>query len=304
MVLPYGDLFRLLTPPVASSTGGSSSLTDINLVITGGGFSFYYATGICGVLAELKRSQRLRIHHYYGVSSGALACACLLADINITTWIDHYPKIYNEYNDPEGQGRDFIGIFRDILHTHLPDDIHLRANGILHITVRPYKSLLQTHVISQYPSRQYLIDALLGSCSIPYISINALGYCLEIDGSPSLVIDGVTPPQPCHHDNEYPTLEVNLMSYNLSYAEKFRPTLTSIDFLVMHGCIDIYKFLVKNGTPTVASPATTTMIDTNRSLIAANNAQVLAIVPPLPPLMASLDPHQHLTLYNKVQTLW
>lgn len=237
MDLPYEDIFRRLGSDLSNK---KDIPPDINLIVTGGGFTGYYATGIFGILIEMMNRNLIKIHHYYGASVGAMACTCLLGNISMLQWIKYYQVVREDYAQ---NGTYPIEAFRKILVQVLPEDIHLRANGRLHISVRPYSSLLNEHVINQYHSKQNLIDVVLASCTIPFITINQIGYNLLHNGSQLLTIDGIWPPRP-NHDNEYPTLKINLMQYLLPYRHRLTPTLKSIDLLIMHGCIDGYNFFM------------------------------------------------------------
>ena len=71
----------------------------------------------------------------------------------------------------------------------LPDDAHVRASGRVHVAisrVRPYGGL-RVQRVSEFRSREDLIDALMASCHLPLLANGKLTTSFRgkvvIDGS-------------------------------------------------------------------------------------------------------------------------
>ncbi len=143
-------------------------LENTSFMFGGGLYAWPYHAGVASYLQEhglVHDEARL-----YGVSSGTVPAVLLACGVNI--------KLVGllaamRCNDAHANAR--VGPFLnpqkvqqtfDMFARVLPDDAHLRASGRLHIVVTELPTM-RLRVLSRFPTRDALCDALKASMSIP-----------------------------------------------------------------------------------------------------------------------------------------
>ncbi|XP_029172117.1 patatin-like phospholipase domain-containing protein 2 isoform X2 [Nylanderia fulva] len=141
----------------------------MNFSFAGGGFLGIYHVGVA---IGLKKHVPHLLNKISGASAGAIAACCLLCDASLDTMngVLHIAR--------EAQ-KHLLGAFTphfdlqlvllETVEKLLPDDAHIRVNGKLHI------SLTRVHdrknvIISQFDSREDLLQALLAASFVPVFS--------------------------------------------------------------------------------------------------------------------------------------
>uniref|UniRef100_V5GTR4 triacylglycerol lipase n=1 Tax=Anoplophora glabripennis TaxID=217634 RepID=V5GTR4_ANOGL len=143
----------------------------MNLSFAGCGFLGIYHVGVACCFR--KYAPHLLLNKISGASAGAIAACCLICDLPIGEMTSDVLKVAIEARSRS------LGAFSPSFNIHrllleglekfLPDDAHARVSGKLHI------SLTRVHdgknvVVSQFDSREELIQALLASAFIPFFS--------------------------------------------------------------------------------------------------------------------------------------
>lgn len=143
----------------------------MNVSFAGCGFLGIYHVGVASALREY--APHLCVGKTAGASAGALAAAGLICDIPFgesTTYVLHIAvKARERALGPFHPGFDINSIIHDGLCRMLPDNAHQLCSGRLHVSltrVSDGKNVL----ISQFDTRDDLLQALKCSCFIPFYS--------------------------------------------------------------------------------------------------------------------------------------
>lgn len=143
----------------------------MNLSFAGCGFLGIYHVGVACCFR--KYAPHLLLNKISGASAGAIAACALICDLPIGEMTSDVLKVAIEARSRSlGAFSPSFNIHRlllEALEKFLPDDAHVRVSGKLHI------SLTRVHdgknvVVSQFDSREELIQALLASAFIPFFS--------------------------------------------------------------------------------------------------------------------------------------
>ncbi|XP_063700243.1 1-acylglycerol-3-phosphate O-acyltransferase Pnpla3-like [Culicoides brevitarsis] len=143
----------------------------MNLSFAGCGFLGVYHVG--AAVCFRTHAPHLLRGKITGASAGALTAVCLLCDLSIAELTSAYFHLVNGAN-PYTFGLfnplfDLQKCIKEGLQKFLPEDAHERCTGKLHISLtRVYDG--KNVIVSQYNSRDELINALLCACFIPMIS--------------------------------------------------------------------------------------------------------------------------------------
>lgn len=207
--------------------------TEIDVVISVGGFYGFFAIGVNKILKKLEREHKIIIKRYSGASVGAI-CSVLMA-CNVPS--DIAIKIYNylQYQD------DYFDKLKNILLEILPpnayeicsDKVFIYAT---HVTLFGFKK----KIFSKFKNNHELIDACMASSNMPYFVSKNLFYKIKneyyLDGCFSNLL-------PIFNDNINSQLLIKL--YKIKYYNKyaFMPYDPSIEGLVVKGAIEMNKFL-------------------------------------------------------------
>jgi predicted acylesterase/phospholipase RssA len=141
----------------------------INLVITGGGYRAYY---LSLVQYYILNYTNLKVNKCSGASIGAICGATILCKIDYNIINEAYEECREKKINP--YAKDFMYKF---LNEGLPDNAHEICNNRLFIAVHEVTLRgLKKHIISEFTSKEDLIQCLLASSSIPYITIPTLYY--------------------------------------------------------------------------------------------------------------------------------
>lgn len=140
-----------------------------NLSFCGCGFLGIYHVGVASCFREY--APQLSMHKISGSSAGALVAAAHLCgnlqlayattDI-LSVAIDAMARTLGPFHP----SFDINAIVRDALERGLPDDVHVKVSGKLHISLtRAYD--MKNVIVSKFDSKEEVIQALICSCFIP-----------------------------------------------------------------------------------------------------------------------------------------
>ncbi|XP_008191795.1 patanin-like phospholipase domain-containing protein atgl-1 isoform X1 [Tribolium castaneum] len=143
----------------------------MNLSFAGCGFLGIYHVGVACCFR--KYAPHLLLNKISGASAGAIAACCLLLDLPLGETTSDILRVATEARrrslGPFNPSFNIHSLLLEGLEKFLPDDAHIRVSGKLHI------SLTRVHdgknvIVSQFDSREELIQALLATAFIPIFS--------------------------------------------------------------------------------------------------------------------------------------
>lgn len=143
----------------------------MNLSFAGCGFLGIYHVGVA--VCFKKYAPHLLLEKIGGASAGALAACCLLCDLPLGEMTSDFFRVVNEARrhslGPFSPSFNIQTSLFEGLQKHLPEDAHKRVSGRLHISLtRVYDG--KNVIISQFTSRDDVLQALLCACFIPGFS--------------------------------------------------------------------------------------------------------------------------------------
>ncbi|XP_034103164.1 1-acylglycerol-3-phosphate O-acyltransferase Pnpla3 [Drosophila albomicans] len=143
----------------------------MNLSFAGCGFLGIYHVGVA--VSFKKYAPHLLLEKISGASAGSLAACCLLCDLPLGSMTSDFFRVVNEARryslGPFSPSFNIQTSLLEGLQKHLPEDAHKRVNGRLHISLtRVYDG--KNVIISEFESRQEVLDALMCACFIPGFS--------------------------------------------------------------------------------------------------------------------------------------
>ncbi|TDG45636.1 hypothetical protein AWZ03_007911 [Drosophila navojoa] len=143
----------------------------MNLSFAGCGFLGIYHVGVAVCFKNY--APHLLLEKIGGASAGSLAACCLLCDLPLGSMTSDFFRVVNEARrhslGPFSPSFNIQTCLLEGLQKHLPEDAHLRVNGRLHISLTSVYDG-QNVIISQFESREEVLQALLCACFIPGFS--------------------------------------------------------------------------------------------------------------------------------------
>ncbi|KAL3267309.1 hypothetical protein HHI36_011440 [Cryptolaemus montrouzieri] len=143
----------------------------MNLSFAGCGFLGIYHVGVACCFK--KYANHLLLNKISGASAGAIAACCLLCDMPLGDLTSNVLRAATEARNKSlgalSPSYNINNLLLEGLEKYLPDDAHIRVSGRLHISMtRVYDG--QNVIVSQFDSREELIQALLATAFIPIVS--------------------------------------------------------------------------------------------------------------------------------------
>lgn len=143
-----------------------------NLSFCGCGFLGIYHVGVASCFHEY--APQLSMHKIAGSSAGALvAVAHICGNLQLAYATTDILRVAIDARartlGPFHPSFDINAIVRDALERGLPDDVHVKVSGKLHISLtRVYDG--ENVIVSKFESKEDVIQALICSCFIPFWS--------------------------------------------------------------------------------------------------------------------------------------
>ncbi|XP_068627563.1 uncharacterized protein [Battus philenor] len=143
----------------------------MNLSFAGCGFLGIYHVGVA--VCFKKYAPHLLLGKISGASFGAISACALLCDIPIGEITSDVLRIVGEARagslGPFSPSFNIQNVLLASMQRHLPPDVHKVVSGRLHISLtRVYDG--KNVIVSEYPTREDLLQALLASCFVPVFS--------------------------------------------------------------------------------------------------------------------------------------
>ncbi|XP_034195034.1 brummer isoform X2 [Osmia lignaria lignaria] len=143
----------------------------MNLSFAGCGFLGIYHVGVA--VCFKKYAPHILLDKISGASAGAIAACCLLCDLPLGEITSNVLRVAREARQrtlgPFSPSFNVQEILLESLQKFLPNDAHIRVSGKLHVSLtRVYDG--KNVIVSQFSSREDLLQALLASAFIPIFS--------------------------------------------------------------------------------------------------------------------------------------
>lgn len=150
----------------------SEDNSHINLSYCGCGFLGMYHLGVASAIQQY--APRLSVHRISGVSAGSLvAVAHLCGNLQLADALTAFLEVAIDARSRSlGPLHPAFNIQKSVeesLDRFLPDDIHLKATGRLHVSLTRVRDGSNV-IVNQFDSKQDVISAILCSCFIPIFS--------------------------------------------------------------------------------------------------------------------------------------
>ncbi|CAG9766070.1 unnamed protein product [Ceutorhynchus assimilis] len=143
----------------------------MNLSFAGCGFLGIYHVGVACCFR--KYAPHMLLNKISGASAGAIAACCLLLDLPLGETTSDILRVAIEARKrslgPFNPSFNIHQLLLEGLEKFLPDDAHIRVSGKLHISLTRVCDGRNV-IVSQFDSREELIQALLASAFIPIFS--------------------------------------------------------------------------------------------------------------------------------------
>lgn len=213
--------------------------STFDIVLSGGGLAIYYSSACVAILGQLSRHGTIKVPRVYGVSCGAVSGACFLA---VEAGAMPIEAIYRSYQ-VFMRGRWLLDSLRSWMDEAFPTDIHERATGRLFITVTDVGSASR-RAVSTYPTRADLLDAIVGSATIPGLTSTAwlrptrYPAAKWVDGVHPLVPSPTAAPCQLHVDHFRAAVRAGYAPWRL-----FLPIDWDFDILALRGTKDLVRVL-------------------------------------------------------------
>jgi len=215
--------------------------SEIDLVISGGGFSGYYHVGFFYLLKNLIRDNKIKIRNIYATSAGVLSSVCFLCGISVYDWFNTYYKTKKLYNTDT----DINSSVKKVIRELLPKNAHTICNKKLNIVLSKlnyYK--LKCVIINEFNSFEHLLNIIDASINIPFIlSSNYEGVI--IDGS-RYYDGGLTNNTPIIYNNDLPQLVLKTHEIDYPITKKFWLNDPYLELLIIRGAIESFDFFTNN----------------------------------------------------------
>lgn len=145
----------------------------MHLSFCGCGFLGIYHIGVTRALLQHAPSFLSRVERVGGASAGALIGTILTCDpsklevckefnLNLAEEVRRKPlgALTPNFN--------LLDPVREFIETHMPEDGHQKADGVLYISLTNFRNgIPKNKIVSRYPSRKALIECLIATCYIP-----------------------------------------------------------------------------------------------------------------------------------------
>ncbi|XP_040571628.1 patatin-like phospholipase domain-containing protein 4 isoform X1 [Lepeophtheirus salmonis] len=179
----------------------------VNLSFSGCGFLGMYHVGSAAAWTEEIAEGRIKIKNALGSSAGSIIAVALLADIPSEILRSKFLRLASKAEALPGGAFhpkfDINSIFSRELNETLPLDAHEIVSGKLHISITDPKTM-KNIIVSQFSTREELIEALICSCYMPAFS----GYSLPTYCGKVYVDGGFSDNQPIMSDGS-PTIKIS-----------------------------------------------------------------------------------------------
>uniref|UniRef100_I3NGD8 Omega-hydroxyceramide transacylase n=1 Tax=Ictidomys tridecemlineatus TaxID=43179 RepID=I3NGD8_ICTTR len=144
--------------------------TPHSISFSGSGFLSYYQAGVVDALRDLAPRMLDTAHRFAGTSAGAVIAALVICGIEMEVYLRFLNKGLAEvkrfFLGPLSPSCKMVQMMRQFLYQVLPEDSYKFASGKLHVGLTRFTDG-ESVVVSEYTSKEELIEALYCSCFVP-----------------------------------------------------------------------------------------------------------------------------------------
>ena len=213
-----------------------------DIIISTGGLSGYYASGILSVIAYMQKVNKIKINKIYCGSAGVYTAIPLILstyynEIKLTDFIIMFDNVMKQYNENNNK---IVDSLVEIYNKYLPEDAYRYCNNKLYI----YKTKLPfftKEYICEYKNNKHLLQCTKASSTVPYITTTNLYE--EINGEK--YIDAIQVPT-IKSDPVIKKIYINLLNHSYDFYKRMYPVDKNIHCLVLQGIMDGYRFFRYN----------------------------------------------------------
>uniref|UniRef100_A0A5F9CUZ5 Omega-hydroxyceramide transacylase n=1 Tax=Oryctolagus cuniculus TaxID=9986 RepID=A0A5F9CUZ5_RABIT len=170
--------------------------TPHSISFSGSGFLSFYQAGAVDALRDLAPRMLDTAHRFAGTSAGAVIAALVICGIEM----DEYLRVLNvgvaevkkSFLGPLSPSCKMVQMMRQFLYRVLPEDSYKAATGRLHVSLTRFTDG-ESVVVSEYTSKEELIEALYCSCFVPVYC----GFIPPTYRGVRYIDGGFTDMQPC-----------------------------------------------------------------------------------------------------------
>ncbi|XP_055463062.1 omega-hydroxyceramide transacylase [Psammomys obesus] len=170
--------------------------TPHSISFSGSGFLSYYQAGAVDALRDLAPRMLDTAHRFAGTSAGAVIAALVICGIEM----EEYLRVLNMglaevkkfFLGPLSPSCKMVQLMRQFLYNVLPEDSYKFASGRLHVSLTRVTDG-ENVVVSEYTSKEELIEALYCSCFVPVYC----GFIPPMYRGERYIDGGFTSMQPC-----------------------------------------------------------------------------------------------------------
>jgi len=219
---------------------------EIDLVLDSGCFNGSYLAGALYFLKEMEKRKYIRIDRISGSSIGSFVALIYFIDE-----LDIIPNVYKTVKnnlEKKYNLKTAIKSITEIVNTYVTDDILKKINGKLFICYNDVKKLNKI-VKSTYKSKEELIDTIIKSSFIPYLTN---GKCVY----KNKYVDGLMPY--IFEKNKEQCSQKKILFLDLFSCDKFSGALNIKNektnyHRILYGLLDIHCFFIKQSSTQMCS---------------------------------------------------
>ncbi|XP_074188962.1 omega-hydroxyceramide transacylase isoform X1 [Rhinolophus sinicus] len=144
--------------------------TPHSISFSGSGFLSFYQAGAVDALRDLAPRMLDTAHRFAGTSAGAVIAALVICGIEMDEYLRYLnvgvAEVKKSFLGPLAPSCKMVQMMRQFLYEVLPEDSYKAATGKLHVSLTRLTDG-ESVVVSEYTSKEELIEALYCSCFVP-----------------------------------------------------------------------------------------------------------------------------------------
>ena len=234
---------------IFSTSKLNKGISDIDVVISGGGLRGYYVTGASVILHKVLKENNIRIARYAGTSCGAWCAAFMAMGLSTSTWTKTY--ILSKEYCTKHKHKTIHEAYRECVIPWLyetkaiPSDAYKKCSNRCFISITRLTPLPKNAIISSFLSNEDLLECLLASSSIPYFTEpNFTGFYRGY----RVVDGGITNNCPIFNDavDRY-QLVVRLSDVPITFTNMVSANDNCIESIILRGALQMKQFFSGQG---------------------------------------------------------
>jgi hypothetical protein len=205
----------------------------INLIFDGGAFNGGFAAGVSIYLKCMEEHNIIKVHNISGCSIGSVLAVWYLSGCNPDN-IMYLEKLMTSYKKNMN-----LHACKQIIHDFIDDVFSQdtkkllldKLNGSLFISYYNIKKHTQ-QTVSKFKNKEHIIDCILRSSHIPYITDGCASYKKKY-------MDGISP----HiFNNGFPSLFIKLLTFQKCTRSIMIKSENNIHYRLLTGVADVNEF--------------------------------------------------------------